>query len=116
MGARRGSRRRRRSRTAVALVPASAGDPAAGRMRARQRSGAGLPRGGRRASQGRYAAGYVYAPVSGASGVRRHAAGFDDPRDLLGSALELLVGEDGRALEGEVARDLEPRAAAAVVV
>src|SRR5215208_5926247 len=38
-----------------------------------------------------------------------------DRLDLLGGALELLVGEHGRALEREVAIELEPRAAAVVL-
>src|SRR5215211_265064 len=51
-----------------------------------------------------------------ALGVGRGAAPVGDARDLLGRALELLVGEHRGALEGEVARDLEERAAASVVV
>src|SRR4051794_4927917 len=52
----------------------------------------------------------------GALGVGGGAAPVGDAGDLLRGALELLVGEHGGALEGEVARDLEERAAAAVVV
>src|SRR4051794_21107682 len=52
----------------------------------------------------------------GALGVGRGAAPVGDAGDLLGGALELLVGEHRGALEREVARDLEERAAAAVVV
>src|SRR3954454_6602269 len=51
-------------------------------------------------------------------GQRRDAldhAAVDDRLDLLRRAIELVVGEDGRALEGEVARDLEPRLAAVEV-
>jgi hypothetical protein len=40
----------------------------------------------------------------------------DDRLDLLRRAIELVVGEDGRALEGEVAGDLEPRLAAVEVL
>src|SRR6478735_12087397 len=44
-----------------------------------------------------------------------HAA-VDDRLDLLRRAIELVVGEDGRALEGEVTGDLEPRLAAVEVL
>src|SRR5919201_917869 len=44
----------------------------------------------------------------------RHAV--DDRLDLLRRTIELVVGEDRRALEGQVARDLQPRLAAVEVV
>src|SRR5829696_5094059 len=50
------------------------------------------------------------------SGVGRRAVGVGDRRDLLGGAVELLVREHRGALERQVARDLQPGAAAAVVV
>src|SRR4051794_14515680 len=61
------------------------------------------------------------------SGERRHAradrlagadddAAVDDRVDLLRRAVELVVGEDGRAFEGQVARDLQPRLAGMEVV
>src|SRR3954469_20964022 len=46
----------------------------------------------------------------------RDAVGLGDRRDLLGGAVELLVRQDRRALEGQVTRDLQPRAAPVVVV
>src|SRR3954451_3654049 len=52
----------------------------------------------------------------GALCVRGGAAVVGDAGDLLRGALELLVGEHRGALERQVARDLEERAAAAVVV
>src|SRR4051794_22072184 len=52
----------------------------------------------------------------GALCVRGGAAAVGDAGDLLRGALELLVGEHRCALERQVARDLEERAAAAVVV
>src|SRR5918995_3103249 len=48
--------------------------------------------------------------------VRERAVGVHDRGDLLRRPLELLVGQHGRPLEWEVARDLQPGAAAAVVV
>ena len=47
---------------------------------------------------------------------RRGAGGLADRGDLLGGALELVVREHRRALEGQVARDLQPGAAAAELV
>src|SRR6478736_9962142 len=50
------------------------------------------------------------------SGVSECAVVGGDARDLLGGPLELLVRENRGALERQVAGDLQPRAASAVVV
>src|SRR3954453_5613651 len=55
------------------------------------------------------------AGEGGGAGEGGHGA-RGDPLDLLGRPLELFVGEHGRALEREVAVQLEPGAASEVLV